>query len=298
MSLFENKDNVPDFDITEDDGLDLDKPKVQIIEDEEDTPESIQKKKKLFVMILSGILGVVLIGVLIFVLTLPKQAERVLPYDVANANGYSEYMDDVDLKEGEWSVVETTAEQAAILEGIVISPCNLLQKPSPYGNGILGLELNNTVNIIGEVIVDNEATGWLYVAKDDKKGYVHSEKIEINLEDTIDGYLTEEEEKYLNMSPEDLIKEFDATKKEELDERAKEIEEQAQLQQMQDAMIEDAERQEELQKQLEEQLILQEQGLEIKHPIQPLFHNQQTDKYFNADGLECDKNGNVIAPIE
>ena len=296
MGLFE--DNEPDYhiDISEDDGLDLDKPKVQIIEDEEETPEQKVKKKKIVILSISGILSAAFIGVLVFVLTLPKQTERVLPYDVANANGYSNYEELMDYEE--WQIIETVAEPGIIVNGIISSPCNLLQKPSPYGNGILGLDLNSTVNILGEVIVNDETTDWLYVEKDGIKGYIHEEKLSIEVTEDLSAYLSKEELARYNMSAEDLMKEFDTSVTEDLNETATEIDQKAQIKEMENAIKEDAERQEELQKQLEEQLQMQEQGIEVEQPIQPLFHNQQTNKYFNADGLECDKDGNVIEVIE
>lgn len=272
------------FDIAEDEGIDLNKPKVPIKEDEEETPEQKAKKKKILIGISVALaLSACAIGTFFIFLNQPEVTERVLPFDVTDTNGYSNYEGASDLTDEDWMIIETVTETGNSLSGIVTSPCNLVQSPSPYGNGIKGLIINDTVQIMGEVVVDNETTGWLLVRKDDYEGYIFEDKLEINLEDnTVETNLSEEEKKYLNMSPEEIVEEFDKNNIETDEETAKEIDEKALLREMEIAIEEDRKKQEELQEQEENQV------------IQPPFHNQKTGKYYNADGLEIDEFGNPI----
>lgn len=272
------------FDLTEDEGIDLNKPKVPIKEDEEETPEQKAKKKKILIGVSSVlILLACSLGTFFIFLNRPEVTERVLPFDVNETNGYSNYEGASDLTDEDWLIIETVTDTGNSLFGIVTSPCNMLQTPSPYGNGIKGLIINDTVQIRGEVVLDNEPTGWLLVGKDDYEGFIFHDKLEINIEDkTVETNLSEEEKKYLNMSPKEIVEEFDKNNIETDEETAKEIDEKALLREMEIAIEEDRKKQEKLQEQEENQV------------IQPPFHNQQAGKYYNADGVEIDEFGNPL----
>lgn len=272
------------FDLTEDEGIDLNKPKVPIKEDEEETPEQKAKKKKILIGVSSVlILLACSLGIFFIFLNQPQVTERVLPFDVTDTNGYNNYEGASDLTDEDWLIIETVTDTGNSLSGIVTSPCNLVQSPSPYGNGIKGLNVDDVVTIEGEVVVDDETTGWLLVRKDDYEGYIFEDKLEINLEDTVETNLSEEEKKYLNMFQEEILEELEKKNNTETDEEtAKEIDEKALLREMEIAIEEDRKKQEDLQ-QVEENQV-----------IQPPFHNQQTGKYYNADGVEIDEFGNPI----
>lgn len=272
------------FDLTEDEGIDLNKPKVPIKEDEEETPEQKAKKKKILIGVFSVlILLACSLGIFFIFLNQPQVTERVLPFDVNETNGYSNYEGASDLTDEEWMVIETITDTGNSLFGIVTSPCNMLQTPSPYGNAIKGLNVDDVVTIEGEVVANNETTGWLLVRKDDYEGFIFHDKLGINLEDTVETNLSEEEKKYLNMFQEEILEELEKKNNTETDEEtAKEIDEKALLREMEIAIEEDRKKQEELQEQEENQV------------IQPPFHNQQSGKYYNADGVEIDEFGNPI----
>lgn len=288
MGLFERKQEEV-FDYSEDTGLDLDKPKVQIIEDEEDTPEQIAYRKRVIKGIITGSVSLLVIGLVVFLVTRPKTEERVLPFDVTNANGYSntEMVEITDFTITEYVTGSTTQ-----LKGIIITPCNILNKPSPFGNGIKGLSNNDSIDILGSIETEEGFSGWYLVKKDDTEGYLHEEKLQIDVTEDLTAYMSEEEIKMLNKSADELIAEMSS--KEDSNVVSDEIADKAQIREMETAIKEATEYQEQIQKELEEQLKQQELGIEIQEVITPPFYNAELGKYFNTEGIECDSEGNVL----
>ena len=261
----------------EEDEIDLNKKKVEIIEDEEDKPIINKKVIKYVVIGLLLLLVVVIIGLIL--IRKEEKEERVLPYTVENSNGYSENV--VDIGDREYKIKEVEVGEGVKIEGIVKESGNILDKPSPYGYGLKGVQQGEKIEIIGEVVLEGERTGWIIVRKEGEEGYINEEKVDINIEEE-DRNITEEERERLEKTSEELIKEMSKEEEEEISKGSEEIKRKALLEEMERVIEEEEEKNKE-----EEEVIEEEnQGIEIEIE-RPVYHNQ-------VDGYYYDKEGKVI----
>ena len=155
--------NEVEFDIAEDEGIDLNKPKVAIKEDEEETPEQKEKKKvlrKKGIIIGSIVLLLIIVCLIIFVLTRPKIQERILPYSIESGSG--KYTASGEIKDDSYYVDYYTNTEEYY--GIVISTCNIKDKPtSTGGNTKITAEQGDKIHLLGDVYdKDDEFLNWYY----------------------------------------------------------------------------------------------------------------------------------------
>lgn len=257
----------------EEDEIDLNKKKVEIIEDEDDKP-IINKKVIKYVVI--GLLLLVVIVIGLILIRKEEKEERVLPYTVENSNGYSENV--VDIGDREYEIKEVEVGEGVKIEGIVKESGNILDKPSPYGYGLKGVQQGDKVEIIGEVVLEGERTGWIIVRKEGEEGYINEEKVDINIEEE-DRNITEEERERLEKTSEELIKEMSKEEEEKISKGSEEIKRKALLEEMERVIEEEEEKNKE-----EEEVIEEEnQGIEIEIE-RPVYHNQVDNKYYDKEG--------------
>ena len=263
----------------EEDEIDLNKKKVEIIEDEEDKP-IINKKVIKYVVIGLLLLAVVIIGLIL--IRKEEKEERVLPYTVENSNGYSENV--VDIGDREYKIKEVEVGEGVKIEGIVKESGNILDKPSPYGYGLKGVQQGDKVEIIGEVVLEGERTGWIIVRKEGEEGYLNEEKVEINIEEE-DRNITEEERKRLEKTSEELIKEMSKEEEEDISKGSEEIKRKALLEEMERVIEEEEEKNKEEEEGIEEEKegIEENQGIEIEIE-RPVYHNQVDGYYYDNEG--------------
>ena len=255
----------------EEDEIDLNKKKVEIIEDEEDKP-IINKKVMKYVVI--GILLLVVIVIGLILIRKEEKEERILPYTVENSNGYSENV--VDIGDREYKIKEVEVGEGVKIEGIVKESGNILDKPSPYGYGLKGVQQGEKIEIIGEVVLEGERTGWIIVRKEGEEGYINEEKVDINIEEE-DRNITEEERERLEKTSEELIKEMSKEEEEEISKGSEEIKRKALLEEMERVIEEEEEKNKEDEEVIEEE----NQGIEIERPV---YHNQVDNKYYDNEG--------------
>lgn len=268
----------------EEDEIDLNNKKVEIIEDEDDKP--IINKKVIKYVVIGLLLLVVVIG-LVLIIRKPEKEERILPYSVEDSNGYSKNV--VDIGDRDYEVVEIEVGDKVRIEGIVKESGNILDKPSPYGYGLKGIQQGEKVEIVGEVVLEGERTGWIIVRKDDIEGYLNEEKVEINIEEE-ESNLTEEERDRLSKTSEELIKEMGIEEEEEdMSKESEEIKGKALLEEMERVIEIEEEKNQSNQGILEDNQGNQEQGIEGIEEEQieierPIFHNQVDNKYYDNEG--------------
>lgn len=171
--------NEIEFDIAEDEGIDLNKPKVAIKEDEEETPEQKEKKKGLLkkgIIIGSIVLLIAIVGLIIFIVTRPKIQERILPYSIESGSG--NYTTSGEIKDDSYYVEYYTNTEEYY--GIAISTCNIKDKPTSVGgNTKITAEQGDKIHILGDVYdKDDEFLNWYYCIYKGKIGYVSGESIE------------------------------------------------------------------------------------------------------------------------
>ena len=206
------------FDIDEDEGLDLNKPKVAIIEDEEETPEQKEKRKtnvkkiKKYGLILSC--SVIVIGVVLFFILRPKDEERVLPFSVES--GTNTYTANGNINSD--SFIVKYYDEYSDYCALAYNLCNMKDKPADVGgNTVITVEQGESVKVIGDVC-DKEGNflDWYYCLYKGKFGYLSTENAE--LYNRREGVLT------LNVEPETIV---ETEVVEDLTDEEKEIKEKA-----------------------------------------------------------------------
>ena len=196
------------FDIDEDEGLDLNKPKVEIIADEEDTPEQKEKKKANIEKIkkygLIGLGSVLVLGVILFIIFRPKETERVLPFSIESGTGT--YTASGEIKDDAF-IVEKYSEYSEYY-AIAFNTCNMKDKPTNVGgNTLITLEKGESAHILGDVCdKDGNFLEWFYCFYDGKFGYLSTENV--SQYNRKDGLVTLGEEELQEETTETVVEEL------------------------------------------------------------------------------------------